>query len=228
MKLIVEGESMNEQPVGLNRRNFLQHASKAAIILPLAGAGATWAIGGNSGSLFQQSSSARPNAAKAPWKISIVSADEPGEPLIISGTIYAPDARTPLEGVNLWVYHTDATGHYSKLSESGGDNRNTRLHGLMQTNREGRYEFRTIKPVAYPGHTIPAHIHAFVSSADYPEYWIEDFLFEGDPFIKEEMRMKAGKERYSSILKLKRGPDGVLRGERDIVIERCSRNCTGR
>jgi protocatechuate 3,4-dioxygenase beta subunit len=142
--------------------------------------------------------------------------------------ICAPDAHTPLEGVNLWVYHTDATGHYSKLSESGGDNRNTRLHGLMQTNQDGKYEFRTIKPAPYPGHAIPAHVHAFVSSPDFPEYWIDEFLFEGDPFIKEEVRMKAGKGRLSSILDLTRGSDGVLRGVRDITVEHCSRNCTGR
>jgi protocatechuate 3,4-dioxygenase beta subunit len=142
---------------------------------------------------------------------------------------FPPEGRTPLEGISLWVYHTDATGHYSKLSDIGGDARNTRLHGLMQTNREGRYEFRTIKPASYPGRTNPAHVHAFVSGPGYPEYWIDDFLFEGDPFITEEMRQKfAGKGSFSSILKLTRGEDGILRGVRDITIERCTKNCTGR
>ena len=99
----------------------------------------------------------------------------------------------------------------------------------MQTNREGRYEFRTIKPAPYPGRTNPAHIHAYVSGPGYPEYWIDEFLFEGDPFITEEMRQKfGGKENLSSILKLTRGDDGVLRGARDIIVERCSKNCTGR
>lgn len=221
---------MTEQLINLNRRNFLQYASKAAIVLPLAGVGAMWLSAcGNGGSLFAQPSLARDSNTKAPWNISMVSATEPGEPLMVSGTIYAPDGRTPLEGIILWVYHTDATGHYSKLSESGGDNRNTRLHGLMQTNREGRYEFRTIKPAPYPGRTNPAHVHAFVSGPGYPEYWIDEFLFEGDPFITEEMRQKfAGKGNFSSILKLTRGDDGVLRGVRNIIVERCSKNCTGR
>jgi|SRR5882672_8730234 len=220
---------MTEQLINVNRRNFLQFASKAVLVLPLAGLGAVELSGcGRAGSLLARSSSARSDDAKAPWTISMVSATEPGEPLIISGTIYAPDGHRPLEGISLWVYHTDATGHYSTLRESGGDNRNTRLHGLMQTNREGRYEFRTIKPAPYPGRTNPAHIHAFVSGPGYPEYWIDEFLFEGDPFITEEMRRKAGNGNFSSILKLSRGSDGVLRGVRDITIERCSKNCTGR
>jgi len=219
---------MNGQLVTLNRRNFLQFASKAAIVLPLAGLGAAALSGcGRNGSLSAQPSEARSNTT-APWNISMVSASEPGEPLIISGTIYAPDGHTPLEGISLWVYHTDATGHYSRLSESGGDNRNTRLHGLMQTNHEGRYEFRTIKPAPYPGRTSPAHIHAYVSGPGYPEYWIDEYLFEGDPFITDEMRQKLpGKGSFSSILKLTRNSDGVFRGVRDIIVERCSKNCTG-
>jgi protocatechuate 3,4-dioxygenase beta subunit len=99
----------------------------------------------------------------------------------------------------------------------------------MRTNAEGRYEFRTIKPAPYPGRRNPAHIHAYVSGPGYPEYWIDEFLFAGDPFITDEMRQKfGGKGNFSSILNLSRDSDGVLRGVRDIRIERCSRNCSGR
>jgi protocatechuate 3,4-dioxygenase beta subunit len=214
----------------LNRRNFLQNISKAAIILPLAALGATELSScASSRSLLARQSSSNGGNPKTPWKVSLVSDQEPGEPLIISGKIYAPDGHTPLEGMNLWVYQTDATGHYSTLRESGGDNRNTRLHGLMETNHEGQYEFRTIKPAPYPGRTNPAHIHAFVSGPGYPEYWIDEFLFAGDPFITDEMRQKiSGQGSFSSILTLKRGSDGVWRGMRNIQVERCSKNCTGR
>jgi protocatechuate 3,4-dioxygenase beta subunit len=158
--------------------------------------------------------------------IRIVSDNEPGEPLIISGTIYSPDGKQPLEGITLYVYQTDATGRYST---SGGDNRNTRIHGVMRTNAQGKYEFRTIKPGSYPNSRNPAHIHAYVSGPNYPEYWIEEYHFIDDPFVADEEKRKAsGLGTFSPILTLTRGSDGILRGVRDIKIERCSRNCTGR
>lgn len=162
-----------------------------------------------------------------PAKVSIVTDKEPGEPMVISGTIYSPDGRTPLEGINLFVYQTDATGVYS-TSGNSGDNRDTRIHGVVRSGPDGRFEFRTIKPGSYPGSRNPAHIHAYVSGPGYPEYWIDEYHFSDDPFVSDEMRGKAGAGNFSSVVKLTRGADGVLRGVRDIKIERCSRNCTGR
>jgi protocatechuate 3,4-dioxygenase beta subunit len=159
------------------------------------------------------------------WNVKIVSDQEPGEPLIVSGTIYSPDGKQPMEGINLFVYQTDATGVYST---TGGDNRGTRIHGAMRTNAQGRYEFRTIKPGSYPNSRNPAHIHAYVSGPGYPEYWIDEYLFADDPFVGDNFRQKNKDQgNFSPILTLTRGPDGILRAVRDIKIERCTRNCTG-
>src|SRR5438552_2458595 len=38
--------------------------------------------------------------------VTITNTDEPGEPLVMSGTIFHQDS-TPAEGVVLYVYHTD-------------------------------------------------------------------------------------------------------------------------
>jgi protocatechuate 3,4-dioxygenase, beta subunit len=162
----------------------------------------------------------------ASWNIKLVPDGEPGEPLIVSGTIYSPDGKQPLEGITLFVYQTDATGVYTT---SGGDNRATRIHGVMRTNAQGKYEFRTIKPGSYPNSRNPAHIHAYVSGPGYPEYWIDEYHFSDDPFISDEDKRRAsGQGTFSAILSPTRGADGILRAVRDIRIERCTRNCTGR
>lgn len=168
------------------------------------------------------------SAGSVPAKAVIVSPTEPGEPMIISGTIFAPDGKTPLEGINLFVYQTDAAGVYSTTG-NGGDNRNTRIHGQVRSSKDGRYEFRTIKPAPYPGGGNPAHIHAFISGPGYPEYWIDEYHFAGDPYIGEESQRKySAGGTFATLLTLTKGTDGVLRGVRDIRVERCTNNCTGR
>ena len=208
---------MNDE---ITRRNFLRLASSAVVLVPTITIGAS-ALTACSKEQALASGETKPVGPKA----TIVSDKERGEALVVSGTIFALDGKTPLQGATLWVYQTDATGAYS--TTSGKDQRYTRIHGQVQTGADGRYEFKTIKPASYPGRTIPAHIHAFVSAPGFPEYWIDDYVFEGDPFITEEARRShyRGEGTFASVLKLTKGGDGVLRGVRDIQIERCTNNC---
>ena len=196
----------------MDRRSFLRRASSTVLTLPLIGLGVaelTSCASATTGTDLTNSPGS--------WRTTICSDKEPGEPLIVSGTIYAPDGRTPMEGITLSVYQTDATGVYTTR---GGNNRNTRLHGSMRTNAEGKYEFRTIKPGAYPGFTNPAHIHAYVSGPAYPEYWIDEYIFDDDRFVSDEQRRNgAAQGSFSPVLKLTRGSDGVLRGVRDIKLK---------
>ena len=79
---------------------------------------------------------------------------EPGEPLLVTGRVFAADGTTPAAGVVLFVYHTDAKGHYNRWPGSA-----PRLKGWMKTGPDGRYEYRTIRPGAYPGGRTAAHVH---------------------------------------------------------------------
>ena len=151
------------------------------------------------------------------WSTRIGTEAEPGVPLVVSGTIYAADGRTPLEGATLHVYHTDARGIYS---DAQGDPRNNaRLRGLMLTGRDGRYEFRTIRPASYPGNTIRAHIHVSVKAPGGDERWITDYWFDDDPLLPTSDRERhGGGGALSPIMRLTRDASGTLRGTRDIRV----------
>lgn len=159
----------------------------------------------------------RSEASDTSSSVTLVSADEPGQRLIITGTIYKSDGKTPLAGAVMYLYQTDASGVYSRGTNSS---RNPRLKGWLKTGADGRYEIRTIKPGSYPGSRNPAHIHATITPPGGKEHWIDEFLFDGDPFLKKEDYQKfAGKGTFSSIMKVDKGNEGVLRCVRNIKVD---------
>src|SRR5256885_7947829 len=92
------------------------------------------------------------------WKTVIPPPNEPGEPLVITGRVFKADGKTPGEGMVLWVYHTDRTGYYNAQDDAS----HPRLNGWMKIGADGKYEFRTIRPGAYPHRSTPAHLLANV------------------------------------------------------------------
>ena len=71
------------------------------------------------------------------WETTIVNASEPGEPMIISGTIFKKDGRTPAAGVIFYVYHTDNKGYYSPSANQTGAKRHGHLRGWIRTGADG-------------------------------------------------------------------------------------------
>jgi len=149
----------------------------------------------------------------------MVTDSEPGEPMIISGVVYLPDGKTPAKGAILSVWHTDAKGFY--ITGGGGAGElHPRIHGRMKTRADGKYEFRTIKPAPYPGHTSPAHVHGHISAPGFPEYPII-YYFEGDDLITEQNRSELNNHYGGtpSIITLKKDSNGKLTGHRDIILQ---------
>jgi protocatechuate 3,4-dioxygenase beta subunit len=147
-----------------------------------------------------------PPAASLSSKARIAPADEPGEPLVISGRVFDPTGHRPVADVVVDAYHTDIKGLYTP----SGAVRPPRLHGWARTDAEGRYEFRTIRPAPYPGNSPPAHVHFHVSGAGYARQEAEELVFVGDPKISAEMAARSQRAgRFGGVRPLTKGADGA-------------------
>ncbi len=132
-----------------------------------------------------------------PQHVVLVSENEPGQTLIVRGTVYAPDGTTPVPGLQLNVHHTDSMGYYCMLPSPERDRtlprdncpdsppNTARIRATLTTDAQGRYEFHSIKPGAYPNRRDAAHIHFHASGQGYAQQSPPALLFAGDPFITE-------------------------------------------
>lgn len=207
-----------------SRRLFIKRASLLAVAVPFVPLGARLWRSGFDGANAQKQSALKKESygvsgapAKLSWQTKVVSDDEQGEPLVISGRVLDVKTLQPLEGITLYVYHTDRTGHYT---QDGTDNpHRPRLRGWMRTEADGRYEFQTIKPGPYPGRNTPTHIHINYAGANRPEDWLDDYWFTGDSRINAEtLKLITGRGGGNSIIKLQRDGHGILRGVRDLML----------
>jgi protocatechuate 3,4-dioxygenase beta subunit len=211
-----------------SRRSFLKQAGIAAVAFPFL-------INCKSDALAQKSENealslikknARPigaegmGAIEAPadvsWKTTLAKKSDRDLPMIISGTVYQSDGKTPAPGVLIYFYHTDSEGYYGR----GGDEpKHGHFRGWLLTGARGQYEFSSIKPAAYPIRKFAAHVHMTITGKNFGEDWVDAILFEGDPLISAQERNEAGgRGGFNPILKLEKGADGVLRGVRDIKL----------
>ena len=116
---------------------------------------------------------------------------EAGERLIVEGTVYRPDGKTPAAGVLMYTYHTNAGGVYAKRgNETGNGRRHGYLRGWLRTGPDGKYRIETIKPGSYPSRSEPAHVHMTLQPPGEPERYIDDVVFEGDPLLTAAHRAR--------------------------------------
>ncbi len=154
-------------------------------------------------------------------RISLAREGEPGEPLILRGTVYRADGRTPAPGIVLYVHQTNAAGAYAGgSSESEWSRMHGRLRGWLKTGSDGRYEVRTIKPGQYPDRREPAHIHITVLDQGRDPYWIDDVVFAGKAGVDAAYRAERQNRGGPGIVTLARAADGTWIAKRDIILER--------
>ena len=134
----------------------------------------------------------------APLRARLAGPDEPGDRLVLTGTVFSSDCRTPLPGALIEVWQANNAGLYD-TNKPGNFAEATTFHlrGMLQTNEKGQYEIETILPGRYPvppnlpglekyaGLTRPAHIHfRVIESLHIPV--TTQLYFKGDPFLAKD------------------------------------------
>lgn len=157
-----------------------------------------------------------------PGKASLVSKGESGESLAISGAV-KNSAGQPVAGAVLYLFQTDAQGHYARgtaLSE-----RNARLFAFLKTDSDGRFEFSTIRPGGYPAppgrdteqNRIPQHIHIQVTATGY-QFRNLEIVFQDDPRMTPYW-VDWAQRRNHPIVTVSRDRDRVQHGACEIILQ---------
>jgi protocatechuate 3,4-dioxygenase beta subunit len=106
------------------------------------------------------------------------SAGARGTVLDVSGRVLDRTGR-PRAGARVEIWQCDALGQYHHVGEmQGSGDPGFQGFGATSTDAEGRYAFRTIKPVPYPGRT--PHIH-FTVVEDGRRRLTSQMFIEGEP-----------------------------------------------
>lgn len=137
---------------------------------------------------------------------------EPGERLIVKGSVYKPDGVTAARDVILYIWHTDANGYYSPSPGQRHGRRHGHLRGWLKTDADGHFEINTIRPAPYPGENIPAHLHILVKEPGKTLYYIDEVWFDDDPYVTPALRQKAEKRGGDMIIHLNKDKKSVWHG----------------
>lgn len=144
--------------------------------------------------------------------------NDEGPRIKVTGTVYQPGGKIPASGVILYVYHTNQQGIYpTKGNETGWAKRHGYIRGWMKTDAGGHYTFYTLKPAHYPDRTDPAHIHPTLLEPGGKYYWLDSYLFEGDPLLPAGGPASTGRGGGQEVLSLHR-EGNLLVGKRDIEL----------
>jgi len=139
-----------------------------------------------------------------------------GQKLIVDGTAFKLDGKTPATDVIVYYWQTDHTGLYSKSKTE--NTIHGQMRGWVKTGKDGKFKIYTIRPASYPQSTIPAHIHFSIKEPNVGnEYYIDDLLFEDDPFLTANERTRVQERGGNGIGKIAKNGD-IQYVRRDIIL----------
>ena len=131
-----------------------------------------------------------------------------GQPAWVGGTVSDLDGR-PVRGAVVEIWQCDEQGRYHHPGDGDRADRAFQGFGKVTVDGEGRYRFRTIRPVAY-GSRAP-HIHVKVKLAT-RELLTTQLYVQGDPGNARDFlwqRLRSEDERAALTVAFVPGSDGL-------------------
>ena len=147
-----------------------------------------------------------------------------GEITYLDGRIMTKSG-SPIRNAYVEIWQVDNKGAYihSRSANAGERDANFQGYGRFLTDSKGRYSFRTIKPVPYPGRT--PHIHIAVSRNGH-RIFTSQILIKGHPLNENDGLFRAVRDpklRAALLSEFKPLPDskiGEISASFDVVLGR--------
>jgi protocatechuate 3,4-dioxygenase, beta subunit len=139
-----------------------------------------------------------------------------GTILDVSGRVFDRGGH-PRSGLKIEIWQCDVQGQYHNVGElEGMGDAEFQGYGAVVTDAEGRYAFRTIKPVPYPGRA--PHIHFNVVENNRRRLTSQMFV-EGEPGNERDGIYRAVGRDAQKLVTMKLESAGAgLKGSLDIVV----------
>ena len=138
-----------------------------------------------------------------------------GEPAWVEGSVSDVQGK-PLAGAQVEIWQCDEAGHYHHPGDGGRADPAFQGFGRVTLGSDGRYRFRTIRPVPYSGRT--PHIHVKVRSGS-RELLTTQLYVAGDPHNERDFlwRQLGAEDRRAVTVPFERS-GGEVRAQFPIVV----------
>jgi protocatechuate 3,4-dioxygenase beta subunit len=129
-----------------------------------------------------------------------------GQPAWVEGVVSDLEGK-PVAGAQVEIWQCDHQGRYHHPGDGGRADPDFQGFGRVTVGSDGRYRFRTIKPVPYSGRT--PHIHVKVKLAR-RELLTTQLYVEGDPNNERDFLWRnLGADRALVTVPFRAGSDGL-------------------
>lgn len=157
----------------------------------------------------------RPNS---PLRANLMLPNTKGIPLVLKGTIFGEDGKTPIENALVEIWHCDENEVYDNTSD------HFNYRGGQITKASGHYNFKTIIPVPYQATPNddkswrPAHIHLRVSVKEKQDL-ITQIYFKDGKYVDTD-KWASAPDSKNRILKITKTESGINEVIFNIVLQK--------